>query len=340
MRKSFLLYVAAVILVCSYIGTSCKKIIHSNPPTPNNERMKSYTKITTIKMTVPVAGVPSTITENYRFYYDDVNRVSKITYTGNDSFEIHKFIDFDYTHLGPLYDTIIKKTTNILTNTIVESDTFVMNKSGQIVTAITPNLINTFQYYGKLLARVNRTGTSYRNITITDFSTYTSDNGDFLKHNFDGKTTITFDNLTTPFKVAKILIAPSLIDTQFLRQYNSLTYTFNSNYNPMYVYVKDTVNRVDSLEHSGLFYVNEGYHFYTEDANRTGDYLQLESFTMYGKNIYQNSHLVESITARNRSASIAYTIDATSKISQTRVVVLDSILNKYTSVYDIQYETY
>ncbi len=334
MKKSFLLYVVALLLVGSYIGTSCKKIIHSNAPVPNNVRMLSYTKITSIKMTVPVNGMPATINENFRFYYDEGNRVSKIVYTGNDSFEIHKNITFEYRG-----DSIFKTTTNILTNIIVERDTFILNSSGLLVTAYTPYMKNTYEYYGKLLARNTRMGTSYSRITMTDNSTYTSVNGDFLKHNFDGKLKIDFTDVTTPINVVKLLTYPKVTDTVFKNNYDALTYTQDYGYNPMYVYLNDGTNVKDSLEYPGLFWVNEGYHFYTEDANRTGDYMQLESFTFYGVNIFQNSHLVESITARNRNAAITYDIDAYSKITRTKVVILDSVLNNFTSVYDIQNET-
>ena len=61
---------------------------------------------------------------------------------------------------------------------------------------------------------------------------------------------------------------------------------------------------------------------------------------MYGNNIYRNSHLVESMTARNKSAYITYDIDAFSKIIQTKYSVTDSVLNNRTAIYDIQYETF
>jgi hypothetical protein len=339
MRKSFLLYVAALMLVVSFIGTSCKKIIHSNAPTPNNVRMLSYTKITSIKMTTPIAGLPSTINENFRFYYDDVNRLSKIVYTGNDSFEIHKDIEFAYKTDTFGKHWIYKKTINILTNVIVEMDSFLLDGDGRVVTAYTPHLITDYAYYGKLLARTKRTGTSYSRITMTDNSTYTSVNGDFLKHNFDGKLHVDFTDFTTPFKVVKYL-TPDMVDTERNYQYNSLSMDKDYNYSPVFLYAKDTTGVRDSIYYPGVTWVNEGYHFYTEDANRMGDYMQLESFTFYGQNIFQNSHLVESITARNRNAAISYDIDAFSKITRTKVVVLDSVLNNFTYVYDIQYETY
>lgn len=340
MKKYFSLCVAGIVLISSFIGTSCKKRIHSSAPTPNNVRMLGYTKVTTIRNTVPVAGVPSTITEKYRFYYDDNNRVTQMIYTGNDSFEINKRIDFTYKTDPTGVKRIYKKTTNALDNSFVQLDSFILNKDENIETAYTPYLINKYEYLGKLLVRNTRIGTNYNRISMTDNSTYTSVNGDFLKHNFDGKLVIDFTDLTTPLTI-KLLTYPDTTDTLSLFSYATLTHTRNGyNYSPMWVYVKDTNNVKDSLQYPGLFWVNEGYHFYTEKANRTGDYMQLESFTMFGKNIFQNSHLVESITSRNRSAAITYDIDAFSKITQTRVVILDSVLNSLNIVYDIQYETY
>ncbi len=342
MKKYFSLYVSILVLLCSIAGTSCKKRIHGNQHTPNNVRMLGYTKVTTIKMTVPVAGVPSTINENFRFYYDDGNRLSKILYTGNDSFEIHKTITFRYSG-----DTIYKTTLNVLNNAFVQKDTFVTNSDGLLVTAFTPNEINRYEYYGQLLARNIRTATSYRHINMTSQTTYTSVDGDLLKHYYDGVLTTDFINLRTSLDIKYLQIfSPTKVNNTNLYDYNSLTYTINGyNYEPIYVHVVDTTydgspRRKDSLTYYGGDWINESYHFWTEDANRMGDYMQLISFTMYGTNIYRNKHLVESITARNKNAYITYDIDASSKIKQTKVVLVDSLLNNYTSVFDIQYETY
>jgi hypothetical protein len=342
MKNNFSLSVAALILLFAITGTSCKKKIHSNAPTPNNVRMVGYTKITTIKMTVPVAGVPSTINENYRFYYDEQNRVSRVIYTGNDSFEIHKTITFKYSG-----DTIYKTILNVLNNSFVEKDTFVTNSEGLIVSSFTPNLIDRYEYYGQLLARTIRTATSYRHINMTAQTTYTSVNGDFLKNYYDGVLTTDFNNLRTPLDgIYEQVVSPTKVNTTVLNNYNSMTHTMNGyNYSPIFLYVIDTTydsspRREDSLVYPGSEWVNESYHFWTEDANRTGDYLQLLSFTMFGNNIYRNKHLVESISSRNKNAYITYAIDASSKITQTKVVLVDSLLNNYTSVFDIQYETY
>ncbi len=326
-------------MVAAIIGVvACKKRIHSNAPTPNNVRMLSYNKITKIQLTAPIGNMPSTITESYRFYYDESNRVSQIIYTGNDSFEIHKKIDFKYAG-----DTVVyKKTTDILTNVIVENDTFFMNKDNMVRMAYTPNQITRYYYQGKLLYRVERAGTSYAHITTSDYSTYTSVNGDFLRHYSDDKLNITLDGLDTPmhFKVVSLPVKNPATDTMDKPHFLEYSFVWKYNYNPTYIWVKDTNKVRDSLLYPGQNFVDESYHFYTENANRPGDWMWLESFTFFGSNIYQNSHLVESIASKTKNAAISYIYDSDSKITQTRVVLQDSILNKYTMTYDIQYERF
>lgn len=339
MKKSFLLYIATLLLGCTLVVSSCKKPVHSNVPTPNNVRMLSYSKVTTIEFRVPVAGVPSTINENYRFYYNAANKVSKMIYTGNDSFQFHKVIDFEYRK-----DSVFKTTTNALTNQIVERDTFIMNSNGQLITAFTPNTINEYEYYGKLLARNKRSARSWRNISMSTQSTYTSVNGDFLEHNSDNRLTTEIYDMTTPLKhLAFLQWAPTtfapIVDTVF--GYNSLVNVRDGyNFKDIYLHVLDDLGRKDSLIYYGQPWINEDYHFYTEMANRPGDYMQIQSFTQFGTNIFQNSHLVENITSRNLSTKAEYNIDAYSNIIQTTAVTVDSVLNKYTEVYDIQYETF
>jgi hypothetical protein len=124
--------------------------------------------------------------------------------------------------------------------------------------------------------------------------------------------------------------------------YSGSTYTFNTyDYTKqMYVFVEDAINDTSSLTAPAWQWSNESYHFYTEDANRVGDYLWLESLTMYGQNIYGNSHLTESIAAPNRNAYITYKIDAKSKITQVTATLTDNLLARTISTYDIQYEQY
>jgi hypothetical protein len=341
MRKYILFCAAVLVTMGGLITASCKKIIHSNAPTPNNLRMVGYNKITTFITNVPVALVDAKITESFRFYYDDVNRVRQIVYTGNDSNAIHKIINFTYSS-----DTIYKSITNVLTGKVVELDTFIKNSDGLIVTAYTTGahnigVKNTFEYYGKLLSRINKTALdSTRNyISANSEVIYTSVDGDWLKQYPKGKLDVEFFNLTPGLDV-------DWIETFFRFGHEedifNGTYTFNAyNYKlPLSIFVQDTLQDTALLVYPEWDWVNESYHFHTEDANRLGDYMQLQSFTMYGQNIYNNKHLVESIAATNKNAYITYKIDAESKITQTQVKTTDSLLNNYTYIYDIQYETY
>lgn len=349
MKKNNLLYVT-VLFVLSIVGAaSCKKPVHSNAPTPNNVRMLSYNKITTYEISVPTPIPNAKVTESFRFYYDENGRVSQIMYTGNDTFEIHKRIDFVY-----INDTIIKTISNVLGNYVVERDTFIKNADGLIVTAYTPygeyGVKNTFQYYGKLLARITKTATNWDRITATSEVAYTSVNGDWLKQNAAGKLDVEFNNLTQGLDIdwwqgfyeSKVTTGDVRTDSSHIEDVYSNNYTFNSYAytKDMTIYVDDTMQVKDTLVYPAWNWYNESYHFYTNNANRIGDWLQLESFTMYGQNIYLNSHLVESISSRKQNAYIGYKYDAFSKITQTSVVLTDSILNKVTYTYDIQYEQF
>lgn len=350
MKKNNLLY-ATIVLAIGLLGAaSCKKKIHSNAPTPNNVRMVSYNKITTYQQSVPIPIPNAKVNESFRFYYDDLNRVSQIVHTGNDSNTFFKRIDFRYSN-----DTIFKTITNIIGNVVVERDTFIKNSDGLIVTAFTPHsaygmnfgVKNTFQYYGKLLARNTRTTTNWNHITASTEVTYTSVNGDFLKQYPSGKLDVEFYALTQPLDIdwwqgffnntdfahtdsAKITDLKS----------NNLTFNSYGYTKGMSIFVKDDVSDTSSLIIPAWDWYNQSYHFYEKNANRNGDWLQIESFTMYGQNIYLNNHLVESISSRMKNAYITYQYDAESKIIQTSAIVTDSMLNKATYTYDIQYETF
>ncbi len=84
---------------------------------------------------------------------------------------------------------------------------------------------------------------------------------------------------------------------------------------------------------------NKTYTFYG-DQNRTGDFMQLNSFIIYGYNIYQNANLLQSITSPKYTTKVTYTIDGDSKITQLVVTVTDIYGNVGTSVYSLQYGTY
>jgi len=340
MRKYILFLIAGLITFGTLISSSCKKVIHSNAPTPNNVRLLSYTKITTLTTNVPISLPSAKITESFRFYYDDINRVRQIIYTGNDSFEINKRIDFTY-----FSDTTVKSITDILTGMVVERDTFIRNADGYITTAYFPGIGKSgirynFDYYGKLLTRVKATATDWNHITMNSQVTYTSVNGDLLKQYPEGKLNTEFSNLTPGLDIDWLNSWMGLYT--HIEDLETSEYTFQPyNYKiPFDLYVQDTLQDTAHLTYPSWGWVGESYHFYTEDAIRTGDYMQLESFTRYGDNIFRNNHLVESISASDKNAYIHYVIDAQSKITQMTVDVKDSVLNKYTLTYDLQYEEY
>jgi len=331
MKKIYLLHLVAIVLICSFIGTSCKKPSHSNNPIPNNSRLSSYSRITT---TTATNGIATVLSENFSFYYDPTNRVIKMTYTNNDGLVArNENTVYDYTH-----DTVIKTVTNILNNSLIEKDTLVYNSQGQLATAFTPNLTTTFQYYGKLLASYTIIGRNNKGTTVKAVTTYTSVNGDLLKHDYDGNLVANLStNRKGPYDI-KWIMYNGTITTQ--NTSSATTTLANYNESPVVFASVDYNGVIDNIAFPGELWRKESYHFYTEMANRPGDYMWIQSFTQYGSNVYQNAHLVESISSMNRHANIDYSIDAFSHITQARVVTIDSVLNKYNYVYDYQYEVY
>jgi len=340
MKKYTPLLIAGLVSLGTIISSSCKKTIHSNAPTPNNVRLLSYTRITSLTTNVPKSVPGNNITESFRFYYDDINRVSQIVYTGNNSFEINKRIDFDY-----FSDTTVKSITDIVTGIVVERDTFIRNSDGYITTAYFPGIGKSgirynFDYYGKLLTRIKATATDWNHITMNAQVTYTSVNGDLLKQNPEGKLKTEFYNLTPSLNIDWLNNTMGLYTR--IEDLKASEYTFQpyDHKAPFEVFIQDALQDTARLSYPAWDWVGESYHFYTEDAIRIGDYMQLESFTRYGDNIFRNNHLVESISATNKNAYIHYVIDAESKITQMKVDIKDNVLNKYTLTYDLQYEKY
>jgi hypothetical protein len=83
----------------------------------------------------------------------------------------------------------------------------------------------------------------------------------------------------------------------------------------------------------------ENFAFYGM-ANRMGDFFQLNSFVLYGQNIYCNAHLAKQITSSGYTTNITYIFDGDSKITQTDAMVSDSVGNTYHYTYKLAYETY
>jgi hypothetical protein len=333
---------AVAFLAVSAILPSCKKTEHETHPTPNNVRITGYTLIDSVY----IAGTNSTYTvnDNYRFYYDESKRVSKIIYT---TIALNKpNTQMMFTYKG---DTIYKTTYSIGTQNILERDTFLLNSQGQIKTAYTPGTYGTtynYEYFNGLLSK-EETAARDSFGSVAGLTTYTSIDGDLLKHYHDGNVTAKFDQLVNntsfSYKLDSVLWYTSNLMLLMVHTHvNSFTDVLN-NYQgqPLVVVGKDVWGNKDTLRFPGIWY-NQSYEFYTEAGkqNRPGDWMQLQSFTYFGKNIYENKHLVRKISTPGRISTVTYNIDADSKIKQTFVTVKDSALNLHNMKYDIQYEIF
>lgn len=338
MKKFSFMYIAASVLACAVLYTSCKKPHHDTNPAPNNFRLLSYTKSIT---STTIGGVSANvINHNYRFFYDSAQRVTVILHTANlPTADLSESSVFKYYH-----DTVIKTTTDVSLNTISEIDTFIHNSAGLITQIYMPNYSATLQYYGKLLANVTEKYYSIsRAISIKKQTSYTSVAGDFLKLAYDGKLTAEFFGLTTPLDITWTPFGPTPpTSTPSIRLgVNSYTNTYDKDYGyGGNLSVVDYYSASDGLNFPAVQMPTATYEFYTENTNRTGDLLQLNSFTIFGSNIYQNVHLVEKMYNSGYTTKIDYIIDAYSRINRTTVSTVDSIADKLGEVYNIQYETY
>ena len=350
MKKIFPIYLALILLISFFAYTSCKKVVHHTYPTPGNTRLASYNQI----FTALRYGVVKTITDHYTFFYDGQQRLSQIIYTTNDSPNVDKSIRFKYTN-----DTIFKTATALKTSLLLERDTFITNAQGQIARAYFPGKFYSFSYLGKLLTRQTET---YRDsgTTISASTIYTSDNFDLLTKSFDGVLTATFpdsghrpiviapdpyfdSSVSLPLKVTWLLFSPKGASyTHNASAYSDKLTGYSTGY-PVTVFAQDP-NNILTWGHCvfpGNVYPTENYDIHYNLSNRVGDYWQLQSFTTYGVNMYQNSHLLWKIRNTGHIIEAKYDIDATSKITQTTVTDADSVTHfVYSNQYNLQYETY
>jgi len=265
MKKYLLLITIAVIIVNCLLFSSCKKIIHYPHPSPGGVRLASYSLIGTSSYTTTASYSEN---DNYSFSYDTLNRLTFIVFTTNNPFKANTDASFIYSN-----DTIYKIITSEIPSIVLERDTFIVNSLNQIVTAYTPNITTTFQYYENLLTIMtvlNETAGT----TVTN--TYTSQVGNFLQNTETGT--------TTPI---------------------------------------------------------QNFTYYTNYTNRIGDYLQVNSFTMYGYNVYQYTNLVNTIAAPSSSTTTcSYNIDAYSNVTSTTASTISLTGTDTTTVYNFQYESY
>jgi hypothetical protein len=361
MKKTFLLFIATVMSIFLLAYTSCKKVTHPTHPTPDNYRLFGYNKITTRTIVMPLTLTP-VVTENYRFVYDGNNRVSQIFFTSNDSTKVnHRTGDLSikFTYVA---DSIFKVTTDVRTSTVMERDTFIINGIGQITDAYFPMEVHNFVYYGKLLA--NET-ISYRdtNTVIKASVSYTSNNGDFLSRFFDGNLIASFPD--TGIRPPDHIVPGDTIRDTVISYPIDVTWTIT---NPAGITVPVTHTgvsghtdglsgyfssfiTVDAVDANGVkvrtgyfpntYPAQQFYQIYDFLDNRPGDYLHLQSFTTYGVDIYQEVHMLKSISSAWGTINATYTIDGDSKVTNTSVVIRDSLLkNIVAEDYKLQYETY
>lgn len=358
MKKSLLLSAAAVI-AGMFVYTSCKKVTHPTNPTPADYRLMSYTKTTSKNIIMPPAIYPL-VTENYRFEYQG-NVLNAIFFTSNDPAKVAAGIAHTKAIFVRRNDTIFKIFTDLNVGTEKERDTFLVNPQGQIIKALFPKEVHEYTYFGKLISNEK---VVYRDsgTAITAYLTYTADEGDFFNRLWDGVLTATFPDsgivayngtppylfhdttLTTPLKVTWGTIAPNLtVGTVEHPAVNAFTDQISG----FHMY-DITVNAVDA---QGV-YVRTGhfpagyaakqfYEYYDEMDNRPGDYMQIESYTIYGQNIYQNSHLFSSTSSPYNTTRVLYDIDADSKVTRINATTKDSVLKNTVNVqYALQWEKF
>ncbi len=356
---SFSLAVTTLLLGGLLFAPSCKKVWHATNPTPSNFKLLGYTKIITKTMVAPIMYIPA-VTETYSFGYDGNNRLSQILYATNDS-NMKKLglldlrITFDYSA-----DSIIKTIYNLKAANIVEQDTFIQNAYGQIIFGNFLKERHTYTYAGSLLASQTDTYLD-SGTTVSGTSFFTSDNKDFLHQAFNGSLTATFPNIG---------IRPD-ITPAFPQRDSILSYPLTVVWNTFDPYISTTTHNsvgvdgvdqtdiltgyhsngatVDAYDANGIFvrtgyfpaglYTTKFFQIYDFFDDRVGDYMQLQSFTTYGVNIYHESHLVKQMTSTYDTTFVTYNIDAQSKITQTQVLIKDIKGNSTSIIYKLTYDT-
>ncbi|MBC7553850.1 MAG: hypothetical protein H7257_07710 [Taibaiella sp.] len=149
-----------LILLSVFTIISCKKTNTLNPY-PNNYRLLNVTRTAT-----PSLSSLQIVNENYRFVYDNYNRVTQVVYTTNNAAASNTI-----SYLTYVEDTIFK-TTRFVNETLAEKDTFISDLRGHITKSYILGQVTKYAYLVNLLSRVDYNDTNYVN--------YTSYNGNFL----------------------------------------------------------------------------------------------------------------------------------------------------------------
>jgi hypothetical protein len=361
--KKLLSFPVAAMLACLFISPSCRKTEHATNPTPSNVRLLGYTEIITQTIVAPIRLTP-VITETYSFAYNSDNRLSLVLFATNDSNQKRLgLLDLRavYTYTG---GSISRAVTNLKSTSIVETDIFNQNAFGQLTSAYFPWDSHLYTYQGKLLASQKDiyadTGT-----TITAYTTFTSDNHDLLNQFFNGTLTANFSDtglrpvlpvgatvrdsvMTLPITVTWTTYSPTG-GTPAVTTHQISSFTSSGQLTDNLTGYSQQMVRLDAVDPYGIYtrpvYFPAGlnprryFQYYNLLDNRMGDYLQLESFKIYGMNLYDNQHLIKQISTDYDTTFISYDIDGQSKITQTHVLKKDKLGNRVQMEYKLQYDT-
>ena len=151
MNRLFL-KIPALVIICLFIFSACKKT-HPLNEYPTNNRVMNITKKTTVGASV--------ITDNYRFIYDRYNRINEIYFTTNDPLQANTISNLIYRN-DTIYDT-----TRLINNQVIEVDTFITDRRGFIVTTYIQGVKTSYSYYLDLLTRID-----YAPFTFVNFTSY------------------------------------------------------------------------------------------------------------------------------------------------------------------------
>lgn len=174
------------------------------------------------------------------------------------------------------------------------------------------NLVTTLNYRNDTIYDTTR----YMNLsTIVEIDSFITDKKGLISVTYEPGVTTTYEYS------GKLLTRKS---------FSSSNYFFYTSYNSNFIKSTSSVDPADNVQ----------YTYYTDKFNRTGDYLQLNSFLKYGFNFFQNDNLVWKVIRSTDTTKLQYVIDADNKITRTTANIVDTFGNQRTEVYDLQYEIY
>lgn len=158
MKRQSLTLLSLVLMVFVSV-VSCKKKTHELNDYPANVRLLNVVKTSTSSV--------DTNSENYRFVYDALGRVSDIFYTNNKLSVANTINHFDY-----VSDTVFK-TISFVNQIRVEKDTFITDLKGHVIKSYIQGKTVSYTYFDNLLTSV-----TYND---TNSAIYTSYNNNFTQ---------------------------------------------------------------------------------------------------------------------------------------------------------------